>query len=137
MKKSPEEVLESIKEISVDEYATPCSITGAPTESLLSIYEKMEQGGVRHVPIFQSDRLVGIITDRDLRNFSLCLDSIEVQKVMAQDVYQVVCGTPLRDVVFDMSERKLGSAIVYDQENCEYSIFTSIDALNALNEILR
>jgi len=137
LKKSAEEVLTSIRNISVDEYATPCTITGTPGENIRSIFDKMEQGGVRHVPIFDGDRLVGILTDRDLRSFRSFQDSIEAEEIMAQDIYLVVSGTPLRDVVFDMSEKKLGSAIVYDQANDEYSIFTSIDALNALNEILR
>ncbi len=137
MKRSAEEILNSIQNIAVDEYATPCSIIGAPDESLQSIFDKMQEGGVRHVPIFDQSNLVGILTDRDLRNFQFALDSVTAEKVMAKDVYQVVTGTPLRDVVFDMSEKKLGSAIVFDSVNDEYSIFTSIDALNALNEILR
>lgn len=137
MKKSAEEVLTNIQNIAVDEYATPCSITGAPDENLQSIFDKMQDGGVRHVPIFDGPKLVGILTDRDLRNFQFALDSVLVEKVMAQDVYQVVSGSLLRDVVFEMSEKKLGSVIVYDSANEEYSIFTSIDALNALNEILR
>ncbi len=137
MKRSAEEVLTSIQNIAVDEYSTPCSITGTPDENLQSIFDKMQEGGVRHVPIFEGTKLVGILTDRDLRNFQFALDSVLVDKVMARDVYQVVSGALLRDVVFEMSEKKLGSAIVFDSENEEYSIFTSIDALNALNEILR
>jgi len=137
MKKSAEEILSNIQNMAVDEYATPCSITGTPNEDLQSIYNKMNEGGVRHVPIFDQNKLVGILTDRDIRNFQFALDSVIVEKVMAQDVYQVVSGTLLRDVVFEMSEKKLGSVIVFDSENNEYSIFTSIDALNALNEILR
>ena len=137
MKRSAEEILSNIQNMPVDEYATPCSITGTPDENLQSIHDKMQSGGVRHVPIFEGDKLLGIITDRDLRNFQFALDSVIVEKVMAKDVYQVVSGTLLREVVFEMSEKKLGSVIVFDKENDEYSIFTSIDALNALNEILR
>lgn len=135
--KSPEETLQTIRNIAVDEYSTPCSITGASSETLRSIAEKMDKGEVRHVPIFEGKKLVGIITDRDIRNYQSSLDSIKAQEVMSEDVYQVTSGTLLHDVVFSMSENKLGSAIVFDEENCDYSIFTSIDALNALNEILR
>lgn len=137
MKKTAEEILTNIQNTAVDEYATPCTITGAPSEPLQAIFDKMQEGGVRHVPIFDGDDLVGIITDRDLRNFRFALDSVIVADVMAEDVYEVVTGSLLRDVVFEMSERKLGSAIVFDDATNEYSIFTSIDALNALNEILR
>lgn len=135
MKKSAEEILNSIKELPVDEYATPISITGELSESARDLIVKMDDGEVRHIPIFDGGSLKGMVSDRDVRN--LADEEVTAEVLMSKDVYEVAAGTLLREVVFEMSSKKIGSVIVKDSTNNEYSIFTSVDALNALNEILQ
>ena len=132
--KTAQEILSSIKELPVDEYATPISITGALSDSARDLIVKMDDGGVRHVPIFKDGELQGMVSDRDVRN--LADEDITAEILMSKEVYEVETGTLLREVVFEMSSKKIGSVIVKDSQNDEYSIFTSVDALNALNEIL-
>jgi predicted transcriptional regulator len=133
MKKTAEEILSNIKNLPVDEYATPCSVTADVSDSVQGLIQLMKDKGVRHIPIFKKGELAGMVSDRDVQN--LHDSELGAGEIMSKDVYEVVSGTLLREVVFEMSSKKIGSVIV----NCdgECSIFTSVDALNALNEILQ
>ncbi|MCR9206457.1 MAG: CBS domain-containing protein, partial [Halobacteriovoraceae bacterium] len=115
------------------EYSTPVYVTAQVSETAAQLLEKMEKEGIRHLPIFDGEELRGMVSDRDLRN--LKDSSIGAGELMSKDIFEVPTGTLLRDVVFDMSSKKVGSALVKEAEG--YSIFTTVDALNALNEILQ
>jgi len=56
---------------------------------------------------------------------------------MEHSPYVVESGTPLDQVALEMSNRKIGSAIVRNFDSFNYGIFTSTDALNALIEVVR
>jgi len=134
MSKSAEEILNGIKELSVDEYSTPVSITAQLGDSARDLIIKMGDAGVRHIPVFDGDSLSGMVSDRDVRN--LVDEEIKAETLMSKDIYEVVSGTLLKEVVFEMSSKKIGSCLIKEPKTSEYSIFTSVDALNALNEIL-
>lgn len=135
MNRSAEETLNNIKELPVDEYATPISVTAEGNDSARELIIKMGDAGVRHIPIFENKALVGMVSDRDVRN--LGDENIKAETLMSKDIYEVPAGTHLREVVFEMSSKKIGSCLVKESSTGEYSIFTSVDALNALNEILQ
>ncbi len=133
--KTPEQILNDIKSLPVDEYATPCTVFADMNEGVSELQNKMKENGVRHLPVFEGDKLVGMITDRDVKNIKD--DAYRAHHLMSEDVYEVASGTLLREVVFEMSSQKIGSALVREADTGEYSIFTSVDGLNALNEILQ
>ena len=56
---------------------------------------------------------------------------------MVNEPFCVSLGTPLDEVAFQMSQKKIGSALVVDGESKLDSIFTSVDGLNALIEVIR
>ena len=123
----------------VDEYTSYCTYTGHPEESVLDMMREMREHNIRHLPIVDQGNIVGMVTDREL---NLLINSEEgrtykAKDVMVTDVYTVKGGTPLRDVVFEMSDQKIGSAVVESFEGDSIGIFTSVDALNALVEILQ
>ena len=136
MKKSAEETLKEIQDLSVDEYATPCTVTASKTTKLDELMEMMESNGIRHIPILDGTQTLGMVSDRDIANVPEGTNILAAD-AMSEDIYTVEAGTLLRDVVFEMSTKKIGSAIVHDASDNSISIFTSVDALNALNEILR
>lgn len=134
MMKTAQEKLVEIQNIIVDEFSTPCSITAHPETSLDEILSLMSENSVRHVPVVENGEPIGIVTDRDIRNVPVG-SQITAKEAMSTSLYIVSSKSLLRDVVFEMSSRKIGSALVKDEDN-SLLIFTSIDALNALNEIL-
>ena len=85
-------------------------------------------------------RLSGIISDRDIfRGASVheASEPLKVKDLMTKEVYRVSRKENLDKVVFTMSDKKIGSAIVEDKDDDFFGIFTSTDALNALVEIMR
>jgi len=130
---------EMLDNLIIDEYTSFCAYTGHPGESVLDMMREMKEHNIRHLPIVRDKVVLGIVTDRDL---NLVINSEEGRKLTAEDVmipepFVVKAGTSLRDVVFEMSEKKIGSAIVENYENDDIGIFTSVDALNALVEVLQ
>ncbi|MDC1174519.1 CBS domain-containing protein [Bacteriovoracaceae bacterium] len=135
MKKSCEEKLNEILNIQVEEYSTPCSITASKSSTIDEVSALMKDNGVRHVPVVEDGTVLGIISERDITNIPK-ETNILASDLMSTSVYSVESHTLLKDVVFEMSSKKIGSAIIIDQSDKSFSIFTSVDALNALNEIL-
>ena len=57
--------------------------------------------------------------------------------IMAAAPLTVRSTTPLDEVAYEMSDKKVGSVIVEDEDGQFLGIFTATDALNALVEIVR
>jgi len=131
--------IDDLKNILVDEYATPCEISAPPETPLTSLVEKMTNEGVRHIPILKAGKAIGIISERDLKMFQNVewAGKLKAEDIMVQYPYTVVTGTPLDEVAYEMSRNKIGSALVIDLDEKVVAIFTVTDALNALIEILR
>ena len=132
---------QSSKTLTVDEYTTPILATAEENTSVDQILETMKGEGIRHIPVTSAEgRPVGIISERDLKVFSLnpaWASKIEAADIMTETPFSVTSGTALEEVVFEMSKRKVGSALVVDGNSELQGIFTSTDALNALVEVLR
>ena len=126
-------------DIVIDEYVSPVTTTGSKSMKLSEVTTLMREGGFRHLPIVEENKPVGIISDRDIS----LLDSLEdlndltVEEVMVKEPYCAVTGTSLGEVAFEMSTRKIGSALILTPTGELDGIFTSIDGLNALIEIVR
>ena len=130
---------EMIDNLTVDEFTSICTYRAHPDECVLEMMREMKEHNIRHLPIVDGTKVLGMVTDRDL---NLVINSEEGRAYKAKDVmvegpFVVQAGSSLRDVVFKMSEQKIGSAIVENFENNGIGIFTSVDALNALVEILQ
>lgn len=125
----------------VEEYTTPCPTTAhedIPVEKLAAL---MKDQGIRHIPIKNESGIVGIVSDRDLR-VAIALIEKDQRKVSAKEVMTynpvfVNSNDPLDEVAFKMSESKIGSVLVMDDNDEFLGIFTVTDALNALIELAR
>jgi acetoin utilization protein AcuB len=127
--------------VPVEEFTTPDPVTVPETASIDEMLELMEKNGVRHLPVVRDGGVVGVVSDRDLR-VALGLSAERRNQVMAGDIMaadpvSVLADTPLDEVAFNMSERKIGSVLVYAESGEYLGIFTVTDALNALIETMR
>jgi acetoin utilization protein AcuB len=127
--------------VPVEAFTTPDPVMVPDTASIDDMLELMEQHGVRHLPIVRGGGVVGVVSDRDLR-VARGLSAERRNQVMASDIMatdpiSVLADTPLDEVAFDMSERKIGSVLVYEEGGEYLGIFTVTDALNALIEVAR
>jgi len=125
--------------IPVGEYTTPCPVTASLDIPFEEIVKILESGKIRHLPIIENDRPVGIISSRDV---GLLTKHVEQKNIIAQDLmtpgpYLISPTLPLEKAAFYLSKYKIGSALVVDDDGKLTGIFTSTDALNALVEVIR
>ncbi len=127
--------------VPVDEFTTPDPITASEEMTIDELRDLMQQHGIRHLPVIRGDTVVGVISDRDVRIVSGLpvaeKHQVRAADIMAADPLTVVASTPLEEVAYAMSDKKVGSVIVNDEDGRFLGIFTASDALNALVEIVR
>lgn len=130
---------EKIQNLSVEEYTTQSTITAEPDTTYEDLVKMMVENNVRHLPVTVEGKAVGIISERNLKLVTdqNQLISLTAKEIMTDEPYSVYPDTPLEDVAFELSSRKIGSAIVEDAEGQLIGIFTTTDALNALIEVIR
>lgn len=119
-------------------------VTVAPKEKLDLTQDIMNLGRVRHMPVLDAGRVVGILSHRDLLAASLTkaldfdqasrrsfLRSVEVREVMAKDVVTVHPDTPLAEAARILVERKIGCLPVVGPEGALLGLVTETDLLSA------
>jgi acetoin utilization protein AcuB len=125
-------------DLKIDEFTTPAPLTAKLETTVEELRALMGEKGIRHLPISDGDKVVGIVTDRDLKTLELAETSeIKAKDFMTTDIFTVSSESPIEQVALEMSSKKIGSAIVTKEDGSLYGIFTSTDALNALVEVLR
>lgn len=108
-------------------------------QTLRAASDLMRENRIRHLPVLNGGKLVGMISDRDLK-FALSIEGVDVDGTLVGDiaqeeVYMTSPGSGLDEVVRNMAERRVGSAVVMDH-NKVVGIFTATDALRALDHLL-
>lgn len=125
--------------IEVSEYTSVDPMTVNVKESFDIVFHKMMENNIRHLPVLEQDKVVGIISQRDLLAHlkDAQKKTITARDLMNSDVTTVYENAPLDKVCFDMSSNKIGSVIIFDNSDQLLGLFTTTDALNALVEIVR
>ena len=115
-------------------------VTVAPETTAAEALALCRGNRIRHLPVLEGERLVGVISDRDLRAATPALgdparaealDRIRIADEMARDVVTVRPEDPIEDAAMAMYERKIGCLPVVDGEDL-VGIVTSSDVLRAL-----
>jgi acetoin utilization protein AcuB len=124
----------------VSKYMTVVPHTIGADQSVLKAEQMMRDLNVRHLPVLWEGKLVGIVSDRDVKLYKGLVDKNELETSKVEHIYQVEAYTispdsPLDEVVANMAEKKLGSALVVDNKKL-VGIFTAVDALSAFAELL-
>ena len=130
--------MKSIPEI--QKYMTAIPHTIGAEQSLATARDYMKKHEIRHLPVLSGGKVVGILTDRDVK-MALGLNGVNpiltrVQDFALEDAYQVRPQAKLDEVAAELAERKIGSALVIDHDHL-IGIFTTTDAMRALAELLR
>jgi acetoin utilization protein AcuB len=109
-----------------------------PSDELTVAHGLMTGFAIRHLPIMENGRLVGIVSDRDVRAFStvqdgfLAVPDLAVSEVMTRDV--ITC--PLTATVSDVGEKMLRNKIdcvpVLAEDGTLAGLVTSSDLIQLL-----
>lgn len=100
----------------------------------------MREHQIRHLPVLAGGKLTGILSARDLAVFERARGSggdTIVEDAMTQDVYTAEPDDPTDQVIDAMLAHKYGCAVILDRHGDIAGIFTAIDALQLLVEMLR
>lgn len=102
----------------------------------------MEEHGIQHLPVVDEGELVGLLWDRDIRvakeleQYLLPMGSVSVGRVCNRNPYIVELSDRLDQVALEMSERRVGAALVVRQGKLA-GILTTTDVCRLLGELLR
>lgn len=104
--------------------------------SLDDARELMIRAGIRHLPVMNGDRLIDVVTDRDLANYYCVARSSEAVTVgeilTGAAPYVCTSDTPLDVVSRCMVATKTDVAVVVDEDMRVVGIFTAVDALRCV-----
>lgn len=125
---------------SVSRFMTTHPVTIERASTLAVARRLMQAHKIRHLPVVDGGRLVGIVSEHDVRLLEnaakLDPDIVRVEQAMTPNPFIVTGDTALDEVTEIMAEHKYGSVIVMGRDGVE-GIFTAIDACQALTTILR
>ena len=123
-------------------------VTVSPEDSFRHAMTLIRQKGIRHLPVVEAGQLVGIITDRDIRQTSpspatsleihelhYLLERVKIREIMTRKVYTVAPETPIEEAARLMLEHKIGGLPVL-QAGRLVGIITETDILRAFVEVI-
>jgi acetoin utilization protein AcuB len=123
----------------IKKYMTTDVQTIGDEQPMSVAHRLMREQHIRHLPVLHQGKLVGIVTDRDLRLVETLRDveptQIAVSEAMTTEPYVVGPETELNEVVSMMAAKKYGCAVVSDNHKV-VGIFTTVDACSAFAELL-
>lgn len=123
-------------------------ITTSPTTTLAQAQALMREHGIRHLPVLEGGKLIGIVSSRDIRAavplpaapeearaYAEQLQALPVSHVMAREVVAVVPFTPVEHCARLMTEYKIGCLPVVAGGRLE-GIVTTTDVLAMMAEMM-
>ena len=127
-------------EPTIELYMHPAPYAIEQDQPLAAAHALMRSHSIRHLPVFDRDTLVGLVSVHDLHLLET-LDGVDqnrvsVREAMSADPYTVAPGTPLRRVALEMADRRISSALVVDQGQV-IGILTAVDALRGLSLLVQ
>jgi acetoin utilization protein AcuB len=114
-----------------------------PDAPLADVFDKMEANQIRHIPIVEGSRLIGIVSDRDVARFlptrqgmkrgtttiyGKSLMETPVERVMTENPHTTTADTPIRDAAMLVIREKVGALPVVEDERL-VGIISSQDLL--------
>ncbi|MCP5095886.1 MAG: CBS domain-containing protein [Chloroflexi bacterium] len=132
--------------LAVKDLMTTNPITVFPDDPLQDVLEMMQIEGFRQLPVMEAGKLVGIITDRDIRgavNFlpakselddqKRILRALVVRNFMTTNPLTVTTNTPAYRAAEIMSLYKFGALIVVNEDGTVAGIISVTDFLDSFS----
>ena len=111
-------------------------VTISARETLSKAKSLMEAGGFRRLPVLDDGRLVGILTERDLRQYTGYLESTRVNAAMSTALVTVTPHNTVEDAARLMLKHKIGGLPIV-AEGKLVGIVTTSDLLKAFLNVVK
>lgn len=124
-------------------------ITISAQSSILSAYKLMHENKIRHLPVLEAGKLVGILSDRDVLRASSCkkvnsfsqemtIDkALLVEEYMSWPVFTINEATPIQKAAEILLEQKISALVVENSSGHICGIVTTDDVMKHLLDILK
>jgi len=120
--------------------------TVSPDDTLGRAADMMRESRINHLPVVEGGRLVGILSDTDLRNASLASGPLpapegtmdrdrRVREVMKTEVWSLTPEDSVEDALLIITRKRFGALPVLSGDKL-VGIITKIDLLNAVIDVL-
>ncbi len=109
-------------------------VTASPRDTLAEAQARMDSGNFRHLPVTDQGRLVGMLSDHDIRQHQGHLTDTRVTGAMTDNPITVSPDTTMEEAAEIMLERKISGLPVVEQGKL-VGIITTADLLGAFLEI--
>ena len=132
----------------VRDYMTPDPQTLDVQSTLLDAVLLLHRAELRHIPIMEGGRMVGLLTDRDVgriapsilatvspQEYNRFFEDTLVGKVMSRKLISTTPESPLAEAVHLLYINKLGCLPVLDGDRL-IGIITVVDMLRALHDLV-
>ena len=131
----------------VKDYMSPAPETLTPEDLLLNADLRIRRAGVRHLPVVSNGRLVGLLTERDVRrhgasilystseDYNKTFEQTLVGTVMTRDVTTIGPDATLAEATSLLHSQRLGCLPVMDGQQL-VGIITRADLLRFANDVL-
>jgi CBS domain-containing protein len=129
------------------EIMTGSPVTLKPEDTLDLANDVISLGRIRHIPIVEDGRLVGLLSERDLmgaatatvfglrqKSKSALLKSVLIKDVMKKKVITAKPETAIKEIAHLMKERKIGCVPVVS-EGALVGLVTTTDILRYVEEL--
>lgn len=126
-------------------------IAASPEMSIAEAQKVLQENKIRHLPVVDNeDKLVGIVSDRDMRDampssllsreqYEKTLETImhvPVKEIMTKDPVTVYVFHTMQDVLLVMRQHKVGALPVVDGDGQLQGILSTRDLLGAYVDVL-
>ena len=135
------------KEGVVREIMMGSPVTLKPDDTLDLANDVISLGRIRHIPVVEDGRLVGLLSERDLmgaaasqifglkqKSKSALLRSVLIKDVMKKRVFTVKPETPIKEAAHLLAEKKIGCVPVVSDGNL-IGLVTTTDILRYVEGI--
>ena len=107
-----------------------------PGHTLAAAKALMDTDDIRHVPVVDDEKLVGILTDRDLQKHAGYLDSTLVDAAMVRDPITAASEMTVETAAILLIKNRVRALPVVDKGRL-VGMITTTDLLSALLDVLQ
>jgi len=133
----------------VSKRMTPNPVTIAPTTMVTEAAITMKNNKFRRLPVVDNGKLVGIVTDRDLRDVSpspattlsiyelnYLLAKIQVNEVMKKEVITINVDATIEEAALLMYTNKIGGLVVVNAAGGVVGVITETDVFKCFVDVM-
>jgi acetoin utilization protein AcuB len=121
--------------ILVRDVMTRALVTVGRHDSCAEARRLMDEHRIRHLPVLEDGRLVGIVSDRDLRAVPAGALAVAVDRVMTRSPVAVAPPTRIEHAARLMLDGRIGALVVVERE-AVVGIVSYVDVLRAFVQVI-